>query len=258
MMRGILLVAIVLLFAGCSSSPFKSDSNDGMGDLANPDNQERESDVYARLALEYMKIGQPDIALTNLQKGLNADPDNINLQNVTALVYEKLGKPDAARRHYQKALSIDSNNPYVLNAYGTFLCKQGEYNKAIDNFTKALSNPLYPTKEVALTNAGVCAAKIPEYDKAENFFRQALRVNPRFPIALSQMAIIMQQKENYLSARAYIQRYEAVAKPNAELLWTAIQVERALGDKDKASSYALLLRNKFPDSEQAARLDEGV
>ena len=72
--------------------------------------------------------------------------------------------------------------------------------------------------------------------------------------ALIQMGQISYDQGNYLSARGYLQRYLEVARHTPASLWLGIRVEKELGDKDTLSSYALLLRNNFPDSDEAALL----
>ena len=68
------------------------------------------------------------------------------------------------------------------------------------------------------------------------------------------MARVSFERDNMLSARAYIERYRGVAEPTAELLWLGVQVERQLNDLDQAKSYELQLRNRFPDSAAVQKL----
>ena len=42
-----------------------------------------------------------------------------------------------------------------------------------------------------------------------------------------------------------------------EILWLAIQIERAVGARDAEASYSLELRRKYPDSEQVKLLQGG-
>jgi len=90
--------------------------------------------------------------------------------------------------------------------------------------------------------------------RAERYFLKALQENPRFPAALLQMAQLSYDQGKYLSARAYIQRYREVAKPNAKLLYLSILTERKLGNLDQERSDELLLKAEYPDSEEARKL----
>jgi len=66
------------------------------------------------------------------------------------------------------------------------------------------------------------------------------------------------ERGNQLSARAYLQRYLAVAEPTPDMLWLGVRVERDLGDSRAEQGYAQLLRNKFPDSVEVQMLQESM
>jgi type IV pilus assembly protein PilF len=70
------------------------------------------------------------------------------------------------------------------------------------------------------------------------------------------MSILNFSRDNYLSARAYMQRFEAAARHSADSLWLAIRIEYALHDYGAWDKYAGMLHKGFPDSEQAALLQE--
>ena len=70
------------------------------------------------------------------------------------------------------------------------------------------------------------------------------------------MAKLSYANGNYLSARAFLQRYLEIANQTPASLWLGIQIEQKLGDKNTLSSYALLLKNNFPDSREAGLLKE--
>ncbi|OOZ35639.1 type IV pilus biogenesis/stability protein PilW [Solemya velesiana gill symbiont] len=203
-----------------------------------------------------MNKGQLDVALIKARQALAVDPNNSSAHNVIALLYDRLGENGLAEHHFQKGIGLASRNSYLRNAYGTFLCSQQRFEEANEQFMHALGNPLYKTPEVALTNAGICAKRVPDLVQAESYFRQALVQNPRFSAALSQMAQISLERSEHLSARAYLQRYMEVARHTAVTLWTGIQTERVLGDRDAVASYSLLLKNAFPDSRETQLLME--
>jgi type IV pilus assembly protein PilF len=91
---------------------------------------------------------------------------------------------------------------------------------------------------------------------AEKYFRQALEMDPEYPPALLQMSMLNYSRGNYLSARAYLQRYQENGQDTPESLWLGIRTEYALDDHQAWGNYALTLRNKFPNSPQAAELQK--
>jgi len=62
------------------------------------------------------------------------------------------------------------------------------------------------------------------------------------------------QSGNYLSARAFMQRYFDVGPETPQTLLLAVRVELALGADQAADEYAVRLKRRFPRSEQAAEL----
>jgi type IV pilus assembly protein PilF len=208
------------------------------------------------LAIAYLKQGDYNGALEKLEKARAADPAHSATYNVFGLLYQKIGDNKKAEKNFKRALSLNSNDSSSLNNYGNFLCQQNRLEESKKAFLKAAENPFYKTPEIAITNAGLCLYNNQKKDEAKNYFQQALQINPRVPQALIKMCELALDDFNYLSARAYIQRYQQVSRHSARSLWLGIQIERELGDKDAVSSYALLLKNSFPDSDEASILRE--
>lgn len=213
-------------------------------------------DIYVKLAVAYMEEGQLDVALRKAKQAINVEPSNAQAHNVIALLYERLGENNLAEQHYVRGLELQPRNSYLLNAYGTFMCNREKYEQADELFQRAVANPLYKTPEIALTNAGICIGRSSDKARSEKYMRMALEKNPRFAPALIQMGLLSYEAGNYLSARAYLQRYSATAAHTAASLWLGVRTERELGDRDSEGSYALRLRNNFPDSQEAKMLME--
>jgi type IV pilus assembly protein PilF len=216
----------------------------------------RIADTNIQLGIAYMRKGDYDTALVKLQKALEADPNSATANGTLAILYENVGENELAEKHFKKALSISPKDPQTHNNYGQYLCRHGKYTEAIEQLKIAASDPLYPGLAGSLTNAGICATRIPDDKQAEEFFRKALEHDQNFPYALLQMANLMYTQGNYLAARAYIQRFDSVSAPGAESLWLGVRIENALGDLSAAGGYALKLKNNFPKSAEAASLKE--
>jgi type IV pilus assembly protein PilF len=208
------------------------------------------------LGIEYMRQGAYENALGKLEKARQADPGYSPTYNVLGLLYQQLGDSNKAEKNFKHALSLNSNDSSTLNNYGSFLCRHNRLEEAEKTYLRAADNPLYESPEIAITNAGLCLYNNKNEIDAEKYFRQALQLNPRMPQALIKMCEMSFNTQDYLSARAYFQRYQEVARHTAKSLWLGIQIEQELGDKDAVSSYALLLKNSFPDSEEATMLHE--
>lgn len=238
-----LLMALVFI-GGCASSQPE--------DPYDVSKKRKGAESNTSLGLEYMKRGQYEVALGKLKKAVRDDPTYAPAHTVTAVLYERIGEMDLAGRHYLKAVEIDPVDGDTNNNYGVYLCKTGKEDKAIGHFLKALEDPFYSSPSVALTNAGSCALGKGDFDGADNYLRAALKIEPAFPDALLNMAKLNFEKKNYLSSRAFMQRYEAAAGHGPETLLLAYKIEVASNDRRAANKYKLMLESNFPESDQAA------
>ena len=230
------IVVVILLNACASTAQDKDDKNFQI------------ADTNLRLGVGYMRQGRYEDALAKLQKAVEAKRDYPEVHTALAMVYERLFEYDKAGHHYREAIDLKPDDGGNYNNYGVFLCRRGEFKKADKYFVKAIETPRYKTPERALENAGACAKQIPDLEKAEEYLRKALSIEPRLPLALSEMADLMFQKQNYMSARAYLQRFGEVSKYTPQSLWLGIQTERKLGDDQAEARYAKLLQSQYPDS----------
>jgi len=208
------------------------------------------------LGIEYMRLEKYELALERLQYARSAKPDYAPTYDALGLLYQRMGQPKEAEQYFQQALKIDKDNPSTQNNYGQFLCSQDRVDDAEKYFLGAAENPLYQYPEIPYTNIGTCAYLHNQPDKAVGYFSKALTLNPYIPHALINMTEISCDKSDYASARDYLDRYLVYNVQSPKTLWLGIRIERELGDKNKVSSYALLLRNKYPDSKEAKLLQE--
>ena len=135
-----------------------------------------------------------------------------------------------------------------------FCVKQGRYLEADKHFQKALSDPLYKTRAAGNLNAGVCAMEIPNYGLAKGYFQEVIRLQPVNRVALYQMAKLHYLQQDYAGAQSFIRDFENISEHTAQSLWLAYRAERELGNVRSARSYANLLTNSFPQSNEAAQL----
>lgn len=239
-----LLSLIIAIVSGCAGNIQNNDSKDA-----------KAAKIYTDLGSEYMRRGQYKISLEKLEKALKLNKYSAYAHNSIAVLYQTLKVNDKASKHYQIALELKPKDSDILNNYGQFLCKEGNWKAAEKHFLNALEDPIYQNPEIPYTNAGLCALKHNHPYQAENYFRKALQKNPKFPRALYKMAELSYKQRRYGQAGNYLQRYDKIANHTSQSLWLRIRVERSLGNKDAEASYALLLRRRFPDSEETQFLN---
>ena len=212
------------------------------------------ADVYVELAAFYLQDGQLGVALAKAQQAVDKDPKNPQAHTVLGMVHQRMGEAAKAEADFQEALRVAPNDFYVQNAYGVFLCSQRRLDEANTQFTAAMRNPLNESPWVAITNAAICSQDLNDRAGAERQFREALQRNPNFAPALLRMARLSLDAGDYVAARGYLQRYQNANQHNAESLAIALEVERRAGDRNKAAAYDRLLRERYPDAPDAARV----
>jgi type IV pilus assembly protein PilF len=211
--------------------------------------------INARLAMEYLKRDQLVVARDKIAKALQQNPRDVTVQLAAGLVYERLLDTKRAEKHFRQALRSDAASPEAQNALGAFLCRNKEHTRGEAMFVKAARNPVYRTPEVAYTNAGVCARSAGRLDRAEQYLRQALALSTSYPETFVQLAGVAHERGNHLQARAFVERYLAVAPASADVLLLGYRIEAALKDNAAASAFAERLRREFPESAQLRALD---
>lgn len=210
--------------------------------------------ISVLIGLRHWRNHQPRLALDKINDALEQDPKLASAHNLAGLVYDRLGQADLARWHFKRALMLDPHDPSAHNNYGMFLCNQGRIAQAEKNFLTAADNPNNVSPEVAYTNAGLCVRRIPDLDRAAQYFMAALNADPRMPTALFQIARISFEKGRYPQAWRNLQQYLQVGEHTPETLWLAVRIERALGRTEQAREYAQQLQSEFPQSEETQAL----
>ncbi|HET9680061.1 MAG TPA: type IV pilus biogenesis/stability protein PilW [Gammaproteobacteria bacterium] len=219
-------------------------------------NETKAAKLNVQLGIRYMQQGRTQLALEKLLKAKQQDASVPGIYTGLAVLYERMGETELARENYKQALDLAPNDPGVQNNYGAYLCRTGEYRESVEYFLMAAGNPQYDTPEAALTNAGVCAKQIPDLALAEQFFRKALRIDNDFQLALIGMAELSFAQDNWLQARAFLQRFSAAGQMTPHALWLSYQVEKKLGATQAAREYAKRLYRDFPQSDETRLLKE--
>lgn len=186
--------------------------------------------------------GRLDQARQQAQQAVKADPQSGDAHTLLAVIASRSGSSATAGDHYRKALEIAPNNGAYANNYGIWLCGNGQAQESLGWFDMALADRAYATPATALANAGACAQQAGQLARAETSWRQALAYDPGFAPALAGMASLKYASGESLDARAFVQRWLAIAPEDAGALQLAAQIEQKQGDNVAAQGYLLRLK----------------
>jgi len=217
---------------------------------------DRASEVNEQLAIDYLVKRNLSAAKEKIDRALEQNPRNASAHAIAGLLYDQLGDNSKADSYFQRALSLDGKDPETLNNYAAFLCKNGRYDRGEKYALQASGNPLYKTPERAYMNAGICQRQAGNLSRAEEHYRRALGIRPKFAGVLFEMAELELQQANFLPARAFLERYLEVSKTSPATLWLGVRIERGLGNKTGANNYAARLKNEYPTAVETKELLE--
>jgi type IV pilus assembly protein PilF len=248
-----LLVVIVssLVLIGCAATPETGPTTRVGMDRVSP---VRAAEVNTRLGIGYLERGELQIAMEKLHTALRHDSAHVPAMVTLALIYEELGNSSQAERHFRQAMRHAPNDGATLNSYAVFRCRRDDFEQAEGLFERALRDPFYDTPEVVKLNAGACARRAGEIDRAEDYLRDALAIDSELPGALYHLAQIYYERNDAFRARAFLQRFEATGETEPAALLLGYRVESSLGNATEANQYVSTLEQRFPNSREAREL----
>jgi len=235
------------LLAGCISTTTGSVTEHERDD-------EDAAELNYQLGARYYQQGTYGLAKDRLLLATEIDPKMAVAHTTLALTYEALDNPRLARESYENAVRAAPDDFAVHNTYAVFLCRSKDFAEAQEHFDEAANHPENDNAELTLTNAGVCMGQKPDAVMAEEYFRRALDHKPSYGEALLQLCLLKYSNEDYLSARAFLQRFMSGNIPTAGVLYLASRIEDMLGNDRGRSEYEDRLIREFPASTEARRV----
>ncbi len=198
------------------------------------------------------------VALEELGEAVRLDPTNARAFNIYGLVYTMLGDEAKATESFGRALALAPNDSEIRHNWGWYLCSHGKAREALKEFEAALKNPLYRTPEIALVNAGRCAASLGDVKAAEDYYRRALASAPNDANAAYGLALLAYKGAHFEEARNWMKRALARPNPTPDTLYLGMCIERKLGDRQAELSYVSQLRNRYPEAPETRAIASGT
>jgi Tfp pilus assembly protein PilF len=183
---------------------------------ANLEVRKKQEEASRNLGEAYMGQGDYTAALRELleaEKLYDRDP---YLQNDLGLVYMAKGKPDIAIDHFKKAVGIKPDYTPAKNNMGTAYLAQKKWDDAIACFKGITCDLLYATPHYPLSNLGWAYYNKKEYRLAEKYYQNALKIEPRFVIALRGLGLTYLKMGRISEAVTFLEKVIELA-PDSQL-----------------------------------------
>lgn len=240
-MRKIVAVLSMLALVGCIT-----ESETVFTEKASPEKVVQQRVMLAR---QYIGDGNWEDAKRNLKAAVDIDDSNAEVFEAFALVYQSTGEFELAEKNFKRAIKLDRDFSRARNNYGAFLYARERYSEAEEQLELVVSDTLYNARPQAYLNLGLCRLQLFKPVKAEEAFVRTLAMNPSSTTAILEVAQLRLDAGDSRNASLYYDEYrKLVSQQSPRALWFGIRLARAQGDSNAESSFALALRNRYPQS----------
>ncbi len=257
-------MALALSGAACTTTTTTTISNEGVSKTtaASP-TKATEADLRTRarartdLAAGYYRNGQLAVALEEARRAAAIDANYAEAHGLLGLIYMDMKEQRDAEASFQRALKLDPANSELNNNYGYFLCNTSRERESIDYFNQAIRDPLYRTPARAHQNAGACLLRIKDYEGAERHLRRSFELDAGMAVPKFLLARLYLKTNQIEKATFYYNVLAKSVESSAESLWLGLRVARANADLRTETQLANELKQRFPQSPEAAALARG-
>jgi type IV pilus assembly protein PilF len=249
-LRNVLGAALLIALAGCVTE------ETGKG----PKVASSETRVQAQLDLArgYIEKREWSRARPALERALEIAPRSSEAHVLMALLNQEEGEKKAAEAEYKTALRYEPTNARALNNYGSFLYSIGRYEDARTELLKATRDLGYSRRAQVYENLGATELKLDHLKEAEEAFQRALSLDSSLARATLEMSEIAFNRGNFVESQQYYDGYLKVSRQSPRSLWLGIRLSRQFNNQDTLASYALLLKNLYPGTEEYRLYQESL
>ncbi|MBC8200217.1 MAG: tetratricopeptide repeat protein [Desulfobacterales bacterium] len=152
---------------------------------ANLELRKRQEEALRNFGEAYIREGDYTKALRKLLEAEKLYAEDPHLQYDLGLVYMAKENPGMAIDHFKKAVEIKPDYTPAKNSLGAAYLAEKKWDDAISCFKEISGDLLYVTPHYPLSNLGWAYYNKKKYDLAEKYYQDALKIEPRFAIALS-------------------------------------------------------------------------
>lgn len=150
--------------------------------------RKKKAEAARNLGEAYLSEGNFTLALRELLKAEDLNPNDPYLQNDIGLAFYGKRMYDRAIRHYKKALDLKRDYAPAMNNLGNAYMAQEQWDSAIEYYEQALNSTLYATPHFPLSNLGAVYYEKKDYRRSEKYYLEALELQSDFVQALRGLA----------------------------------------------------------------------
>ena len=210
--------------------------------------RKKQGEASRNLGEAYMQQRDFSSALREFLKAEKLYSKDPLLQNDFGLAYMAKGRLDLAVKHFKKAVKLKPDYVPARNNLGTAYLANKEWDVAIVCFKEIVDDVLYATPNYPLTNLGWAYYNKQEYELAEKYYSEALKLEPNFIIALRGLGRTYMAMERAVDAVAILEKAVKKYPRSAESYFYLAKAYSLSGEYKKAVSAYNKVIELAPDS----------
>ena len=210
--------------------------------------RKKQGEASRNLGEAYMQQRDFSSALREFLKAEKLYSKDPLLQNDFGLAYMAKGRLDLAVKHFKKAVKLKPDYTPARNNLGTAYLANKEWDVAIVCFKEIVDDVLYATPHYPLTNLGWAYYNKQEYELAEKYYSEALKLEPNFIIALRGLGRTYMAMERAVDAVAMLEKAVKKYPRSAESYFYLAKAYSLSGEYKKAVSAYNKVIELAPDS----------
>jgi Tfp pilus assembly protein PilF len=218
--------------------------------------KEKEAGALKEIGEAYFAQGNYTAALAELLKAERLSPDDPLLHNDLGLCYWAKSRLDLSVQHFKRAIQLKPDYASARNNLGTAYLAQKDWDAAIATFKEITEDLLYATPHYPLSNLGLAYFNKGNYPMAEDYYKQALKIEPDFFIALRGLGRTYKAMGIANEAISTLKKAAATSPTSPAIYIDLAEAYELAGDyKAAITAYetALKLEPQGPQAEQATK-----
>jgi tetratricopeptide (TPR) repeat protein len=241
------------------------------------------ADLYIDIALEHQNLGEWRKAISILKDSLYADPSNESALFELAFCYDKvggmkdgvdffnkyidespysqaawynlgnlynrLGRVKEAVMAYDFSIAIDSNYLRAYHQKAEALTAAEHYAEGLEAYKEILVHE--PTSAYIICNIGECYERLGEFDKAEDYYKQSLDLDPEFTDAFVGLGVLADLQSLTSVAVQYFEHAVTLEAENIDYRLLLASSLIKMGKPKEAEKQFTLVLEREPKCEDA-------
>ena len=203
----------------------------------------------------YLRAGEMTKARAALDRALKIDSGSWEAHDLTATLHRVEGENALAERDWRNAIRYGGGARARRN-FADYLMHHDRAEEACRELQAATDDIAYEHRSQVFQDLGTCELSRGQKQAALVAFRRATELNDTQPDAWLGVAELALDVDDAAAANAAYQKYRKMAQQTPRSLLLGVRIGRALKDVNAEASYALLLRNLYPESAEYRRYQE--